>query len=341
MGLYDDIDLAELDNMSTDSEDSDEEADKPGALGSFMKTEKKKRAQLSDFEGFDDGDDNTIVRKMKGILALRESLGMDDDKSFMAEQERKAAERKKLANMTVEERMRYEEEQAGDVMSKIRARHVEKLKEAEVKPPAPKPQAPPMPGLKPLQHAHPMPGLKPAMPGLKPLQSEAERRAMKKKLKESEEAFDKKRSVRRSKSDDGLASASTKPRRGRRASIAGSAVTKSEAPVVDEEKQRKRMARRGSTGGRPTSMDEMQKLKEKSERKLKSSSKDPSSRKLSSSSKQPSSRRMSASASSSSKLSSKEPSTRKLKKEKSTTKLEKYKGDDREKTLRKKAVAAL
>ena len=252
--------------MSTDDESSEGEDESPGMLANFMTKEKKKRAQLTDFDGFDDGDDNTVVRKMKGILALRESLGMDDDKSFMAEQERKAAERKKLASMTVEERMRYEEEQAGDVMSKIRARHVEKLKEADAAPPAPAPRAkaPPMPGLKPLAQAPPMPGLKPLaqappMPGLKPIK------------KKTGEPGDRK--IRRVKSDDGLlGGAPEKPRRSRRASISGS--MPAQRVEADEQKERKRMARRGSTGARPTSMAEMEReTRVKSERRtVKSSS---------------------------------------------------------------------
>lgn len=299
MGLYDDVDLAELDNMSTDDESSEEDDEAPGMLQNFMSKEKKKRTQLSDFNGFDDGDDNTIVRKMKGILALRESLGMDDDKSFMAEQERKSAERKKLASMTVEERMRYEEEQAGDVMSKIRARHVEKLKEADTKPSPPKRQAPPMPGLKPLSQAPPMPGLKP----------------LKKKTKDGEPGD---RKIRRVKSDDGLiGGAPAKPRRSRRASISGS--MPAARVEADEHKERKRMARRGSTGARPTNMAELEQEKRKSERRIKST-KDSGTRKLKS---EKSSRKVDP-----------EKSTRKVKSEKTPRKI------DGEKP-RKKAVAAL
>uniref|UniRef100_A0A7S3PB17 Uncharacterized protein n=1 Tax=Amphora coffeiformis TaxID=265554 RepID=A0A7S3PB17_9STRA len=309
MGLYDDIDLDELDNMSSD-DDSEEEDEAPSMLHKFMKKEKKKKTALSDFNGFDDDDDNTIVRKMKGILALRESLGMDDDASFMAEQEKKAEERRKMANMTVEERMRYEESKTGDVMSKIRARHVEQLKEAEIKPPPPKPQAPPMPGLKPLQQAPPMPGLKP-IPGEK-------KRLVKKKPKESDETGE--RRIRRSKSDDGMAVRSgEKPRRSRRASIAGS--MPSTADRVDTgEKKKIRMQRRGSTGARPTSMEEINKVKEV--RRLKSGS-------------------TSSKAVSSRSGLTKQPSTR-LKKEKSTRKIKKEGSSKSEdKPIRKKAVAAL
>ena len=109
---------------------------KGGMLGSFMVKEKKKRGDLTQFEGFDEDDDGTVVQKMKTIMALRESLGIDDDVAFNLEQERKDKEKKRLNAMSSEERMQYEESQAGDVMSKIRAKHAEKLaekqKEAEI-----------------------------------------------------------------------------------------------------------------------------------------------------------------------------------------------------------------
>ena len=306
MGLYDDVNLEELDNMSTDSE-SEEDDEAPGMLKTFMTKEKKKRAQVSDFNGFDEDDDNTIVRKMKGILALRESLGMDDDKSFMEEQERKAAEKKRLESMTVEERMRYEEEQAGDVMAKIGARHVQKLKSAEAAPPPkPKQQAPPMPGLKPLQQA-------PPMPGLKPLSNEDKfNRLLAKKAAEEKEKKKKK-----SKSGDAPAG---KVRRSRRASIAGSAPEKHHVEDKAPAPTKKRMQRRGSTGGRPKNLEEYNEKKERAERRKSTSSssklsKAPSSRRMSASSKSGSSRRLSASGGEATtrKLKTKDPSSRKLK----------------------------
>ena len=316
MGLYDDIDLDELDNMSTDDE-SEEEDEAPGMLHKFMSKEKKKKTALTDFNGFDDDDDNTIVRKMKGILALRESLGMDDDASFMAEQEKKTEEKRKMASMSVEERMRYEESKAGDVMSKIRARHVEKLKETDVKPP--KPQAPPMPGLKPLQQA-------PPMPGLKPIDGE-KKRVLKKKPKESDEVGD--RRIRRSKSDDGTSvGGGEKPRRSRRASISGSMPAAADRVDTDD-KKKVRMQRRGSTGARPTSMEEFNKEKIRRMKSPSSSSKPVSSRALKESKEGKESKDPSAKI-------KKEKSTRKLKKEESSSKL---KSEDR--PIRKKAVAAL
>ena len=126
-----DIDLAELDAMSSSDEDSSDD-EGPGMLGAFMEKQKKKN-QLTDFDGFNDGDEGTVVEKMKTILALRASLGIDDDKSFMEEQKKKDEERKRLESMTDEERLQYEEGKAGDVMARIRAKHAEKMKAMEAK----------------------------------------------------------------------------------------------------------------------------------------------------------------------------------------------------------------
>jgi hypothetical protein len=117
-----------------DSSDSSDDSSS-GALSSFMEKEKKKSA-LSQFEGFDDDEEdenNSVAEKMKSILELRKSLGMDNDAEFMKELQAKEEEKKRLASMSVEERMQYEENKAGDVMSKIRARHAEKQKEMDEK----------------------------------------------------------------------------------------------------------------------------------------------------------------------------------------------------------------
>jgi hypothetical protein len=115
-----------------DSSSSDEST--PDGLGLFMENEKKKSA-LAQFDGFedDDEDDNSVAEKMKSMLELRKSLGMDNDAEFMKELRAKEEEKKRLASMTIEERMQYEESKAGDVMSKIRARHAEKQKELDAK----------------------------------------------------------------------------------------------------------------------------------------------------------------------------------------------------------------
>mmetsp|Transcript_2678 Transcript_2678/g.3584 ORF Transcript_2678/g.3584 Transcript_2678/m.3584 type:complete len:305 (+) Transcript_2678:118-1032(+) len=127
-----DVNMDELDAMSSSDEEDSSEDDQPGMLGSFMEAQKKK-SQMADYEGFDDDDEGTVVDKMKTILALRASLGIDDDKSFLADQEVKATEKRRLEKMTHEERIEYEEGQAGDVMARIRAKHAEKMKEVEAK----------------------------------------------------------------------------------------------------------------------------------------------------------------------------------------------------------------
>ena len=120
---------------SNDDESSDSSDDGPSS-GTFTEKDKKKSA-LAQFEGFDvddeDDDDNSVAEKMKSIIELRKSLGMDNDAEFMKELREKEEEKKRLAAMSVEERMEYEESKAGDVMSKIRERHAEKMKEVEGK----------------------------------------------------------------------------------------------------------------------------------------------------------------------------------------------------------------
>jgi hypothetical protein len=226
------VNLEELDNMSTDDEDSDDD-EAPGMLSSFMKSQAKKKVVMSDFNGFDDGDDNTIVQKMKGILALRESLGMDDDASFMAAQDKKIEEKKKLASMSVEERMRFEEEQAGDVMAKIRARHTEKMRLQTV-------QAPPQQRL----------------PKKKEEDGRLKKAKSSRRLKEDTQSADEygygdhapKRSSRPSKSDDEI-----KPRRNRRASISGPASTEPVEAVKPRRSGRRASMTGGSSGGAPSS----------------------------------------------------------------------------------------
>lgn len=113
--------------------DSDSSGGAPGMLGAFMQHQERRKNDLTQFDGFEDGDDGTIVQKMKTIMSLRESLGMDQDTAFVAEQERRVAEKKKLAKMPAEERMQHEESQAGDVMAKIRQKHLQKQKDLEAK----------------------------------------------------------------------------------------------------------------------------------------------------------------------------------------------------------------
>jgi hypothetical protein len=245
-----DVNLEDIDNMSTDDEDSDDD-EAPGMLSNFMKSQAKKRVVMSDFDGFDDGDDNTIVQKMKGVLALRESLGMDDDASFMAAQEVKIAEKKKLAAMSVEDRMRFEEEQAGDVMAKIRARHTEKMRLQAL-------QAPPQQRLPKKKEED---GTVQAPPQQRlPKKKEEDGRLKKDKsscrLKADTQSADEygyedhapKRSSRPSKSDD-----EAKPRRNRRASINGPASTEPVEAVKPRRSGHRASMTRGSSGDAPSS----------------------------------------------------------------------------------------
>ena len=112
--------VSDDDSSSYDSDEScsSEEDDKLGMLGHFMKKEDEKKKSVTDFEAFGAGDDGTVVQKMNTLLALRAQLGMDDDQSFMAEQERKNAEKKKLDNMSAQDRLKYSENKAGDAMEK-------------------------------------------------------------------------------------------------------------------------------------------------------------------------------------------------------------------------------
>jgi colicin import membrane protein len=118
---------------SNDDESTDSSEDE--SCSGTVENDRKKSA-LAQFDGFDDEDDdsdNSVAEKMKSIIELRKSLGMDNDAEFMKELREKEEEKKRLAAMSVEERMEYEESKAGDVMSKIRERHAEKMKEVEAK----------------------------------------------------------------------------------------------------------------------------------------------------------------------------------------------------------------
>jgi hypothetical protein len=115
--------------LSDSDESSEEESDDegPSALSSYAMAQRNKKTQLTDFEAFEEGDENTIAQKMKTILALRESLGMDSDVAFMAQQAQKEEERKRMENMSLEEKQGA----SGDMMAKIREKHLAKQRELE------------------------------------------------------------------------------------------------------------------------------------------------------------------------------------------------------------------
>lgn len=115
------------DSDSDCSSSSDDES--TGGLGSFMARQQARKNTLHQFEGFEDDDEGTVADQMRAVLALRASLGIDNDLQFLKEQEEKEVERKRLEAMTPEERMKYEESKAGDVMAKIKERHAQKAAE--------------------------------------------------------------------------------------------------------------------------------------------------------------------------------------------------------------------
>ena len=142
---YDDcVSGINLDEVSSGSEETDVSSDsfdyskhhgadgaKEGAgnLGNFIQAcetreRKAKATELKNYRGFEEVDNGTVTQKMESLLALRTALRMDDDESFLAEQERKSKEKKKLASMSEEERMKYEEDEAKDIMSRIRERRI-------------------------------------------------------------------------------------------------------------------------------------------------------------------------------------------------------------------------
>lgn len=110
----------------SDSEDSEEESEDegPGELNSYIAHQAAKKKNVTDFEAFGDGDENTIAEKMKTILQLRESLGMDDDVAWMAKERQKEEDKNREENMTLEEKQAA----SGDYMAKIREKHLQKQK---------------------------------------------------------------------------------------------------------------------------------------------------------------------------------------------------------------------
>ena len=91
-----------------------------------------RKTQVKDYEGFEQGfdSDDPIARQMESILSLKLSLGIDNDKEFLAEHEKKKAELEKeriekereaarVAAMTTEERIQYESEKASSLLSGV------------------------------------------------------------------------------------------------------------------------------------------------------------------------------------------------------------------------------
>lgn len=98
--------------------------------------------KVTDYEGFEKGFDENdpIAKQMESIISLKLSLGIDNDKEFLAEHEKKKAElererlekereAERIANMTTEERIRYESEQASSLLSSVKSNFLAKQQE--------------------------------------------------------------------------------------------------------------------------------------------------------------------------------------------------------------------
>ena len=124
--------MEELDALSSSDDDDDDDSsnssDDEDAGGKATATTTSARGhrktKLADFAGFEDGctdvDTDPLAKQMQAVLALRLSLRMDQDTEFMQEQEKKRLEREKMAKMTPVERLRYEEEKAGNLLSNVK-----------------------------------------------------------------------------------------------------------------------------------------------------------------------------------------------------------------------------
>lgn len=114
--------MEELDALSSDDDSSDDEEEAPIRNLPPRDAASQRKTTLTDFAGFEEAsnDDDPIAKQMQSMLALRLSLRMDDDKEFMEAQEKKKLDRQKLAKMTPEERLRYQEEKAGSLLSNVK-----------------------------------------------------------------------------------------------------------------------------------------------------------------------------------------------------------------------------
>lgn len=104
----DEIDTIDSDD---DSESSDEQAE--------LKVTVPKN-QVTEYQGFEQVDENDpAAKQMQTLISLKLSLGIDNDKEFLEEHERKKAEKERLANMPPEERIKLESEQASTFFSDV------------------------------------------------------------------------------------------------------------------------------------------------------------------------------------------------------------------------------
>ena len=107
--VKDDLDTFDSDDDSDAS--SDEEID--------VKHSAPKN-QVEEYEGFDQVDeDDPVAKQMQTLISLKLSLGIDNDREFLEEHEKKKKEKERLANMSPEERIRLESEQASSFFSDV------------------------------------------------------------------------------------------------------------------------------------------------------------------------------------------------------------------------------
>ena len=132
--------LASIPNDEIDALSSDDESE-----SSHDDFHKGPKTQVTDYEGFEKGfdADDPIAKQMETILSLKISLGIDNDKEFLAEHERKKAqlekerlekerEAERVANMTPEERIEYESQKASSLFSNV-AQKVMSRRQEEIK----------------------------------------------------------------------------------------------------------------------------------------------------------------------------------------------------------------
>lgn len=112
------LSLAELDALTSD-DSSSSESSQQDLVGSAARCRRSAQLSLPDFAGFDGDVDmnDPITKQMQAILELRLSLHMDEDKEFMKEQGEKRIEREKMAKMSIEERIAYQDSKAKGILS--------------------------------------------------------------------------------------------------------------------------------------------------------------------------------------------------------------------------------
>lgn len=116
------------DSSSSCNDDDPVEAPFPMILNDS--TAAPRKTKLADFAGFEDhandsGNDymdNSLATKMQAVLDMQVYMRMNQDEEFMAEQERKRLERLRVAQMTPEQRLKAQEQQADNLLKSVKER---------------------------------------------------------------------------------------------------------------------------------------------------------------------------------------------------------------------------